>query len=98
MAREFAKAFYDSAAWRRARAKAMETSNHLCAECLRKGLIRGADVVHHVIPITPENINDKYITLAQKNLRPLCTDCHAAAHQQKRRYEIRQDGSIAPLI
>jgi predicted HNH restriction endonuclease len=30
--------------------------------------------------ITPENINDPYVTLDERNFQRLCVDCHAAVH------------------
>ena len=69
--------------------------------CRKKGLIKAAAVVHHIKPITPQNINDPRITLNTDNLMALCTDCHAEIHSGKpgRRYTVDALGRvIAPPV
>lgn len=66
-------AFYKSAAWSKARALSMARHFGLCQDCLERGVIRQADMVHHVKPLReyPE------LATVQDNLRPLCNKCHA---------------------
>lgn len=78
MAKEYAKGFYTSAAWRRVQAAYMESKCYLCERCGRP-----ARVVHHKIYITPQNINDPNITLNFDNLESLCQDCHTNEHLGK---------------
>lgn len=72
MAKDFAKSFYDSKLWKDARAQVLREASYTCVEC---GAERASEV-HHVIPLTPENINDPNITLNPKNLRALGSVCH----------------------
>lgn len=102
MAREFAKQFYNSSKWQSVRKDVLFHSGGLCEECLKKGLIRTADVVHHKIILTPENINNPEVSLNPEHLVALCADCHAAVHAEAdhgRRYFVNANGEIviAPL-
>lgn len=49
----FAKAFYESAAWRRTRAYILKRDAGLCVRCGAPGCI-----VHHKTELTPRNIDD----------------------------------------
>lgn len=76
MAKEFAKAFYKSKAWRRCRKayidKRVMIDGGMCEECHKQlGYI-----VHHKIKLTPKNINNPNIALNLSNLAYLCKDCH----------------------
>lgn len=77
MAKDFARAFYASAKWKRTQAAVMRA---YCYQCQRCG--KPAKIVHHKTWLTPDNINDPNITLNWDNLEPLCQDCHNAEHQQ----------------
>lgn len=77
MAREFAKAFYKSKAWRETRATYFAGKFGLCERCGRPGYI-----VHHKTKLTPWNINNPMITLAWDNLELLCLDCHNREHSE----------------
>ena len=71
MARDFAKAFYNSAAWLKCRAAYIKSVFGLCEKCREPG-----HIVHHKKELTPDNINDANITLNWDNLQYLCLDCH----------------------
>lgn len=86
MARDFALAFYKSAAWERARKLALVRSKGLCEECIKRGIIKPARLVHHKVPITPENVGDPTVTLSLDNLECLCLDCHADVHARMGTY------------
>lgn len=73
--REFAKAFYLSREWRRARACIFARDAGLCVHCGALG-----EIVHHKEPLTPANISNPAIALGEENLELLCRDCHALAH------------------
>lgn len=73
--REFARAFYLSKEWRRARAYIFERDHGLCVKCGRLG-----EVVHHKAHLTPQNIGDQTIALGEENLELLCRDCHGIEH------------------
>lgn len=94
----YALEFYSSAAWRNVREYVKERDQYLCQDCLKKNRITPAEEVHHIIPITPENINDASITLDEKNLISLCRECHKARHGTKdedsRRYTVDEYGRV----
>lgn len=96
--REFAKAFYQSQAWRETRAAYAASVGWLCEDCLSRGLYVPGKVVHHKVPLTPANISDPHITLDWRNLKLVCQDCHAAEHKKNagRRYDVLPDGRVAP--
>ena len=91
---EFAKAFYKSKAWQRTRQAYASSVGGLCEECLRRGLYRPGEIVHHRQALTPENILDPAVSLAWSNLELLCRDCHGAAHGSPRRYKVDALGRI----
>ena len=113
MAQEFAQGFYNSVAWRKCRAAYKKSVGGLCERCLAKGLVRAADVVHHKIHITPENIGRPEIVLDWANLEALCTECHYEEHPEerkagndrkfgipkskKRRWRVDHEGRISPI-
>lgn len=74
--REFAKAFYESPAWRRTRAYILKRDAGLCVHCGEPGVI-----VHHKIELTPRNIDDPAIALGEDNLETVCRTCHALIHE-----------------
>ncbi|HAE16026.1 MAG TPA: HNH endonuclease [Erysipelotrichaceae bacterium] len=100
MAREFAKAFYGSRAWKRCRKSYLKSVGGLCERCYKQGLIKPAVIVHHKIYISEKNINNPNITLNWKNLEALCWDCHAAEHEggmRSRRYVVDETGRVITL-
>lgn len=76
MARNFAKAFYNSPEWKKVREAALMRDRYLCVKCGRP-----AEEVHHKKHITPDNIGDVSITLNLENLASLCRDCHFEEHR-----------------
>lgn len=96
MAKEFAKEFYQSQAWKKCRASFIKYKGGLCERCLSAGRYNPGVVVHHIQPITPANISDPEITLSFRNLRLLCVQCHADMHSSKsnRRYIVEEDGTV----
>ncbi len=81
MAREFAKAFYNSKSWKKARAayiaqrKAIDGG--MCESCHQ----RPGYIVHHKIELSPENINNPDIALNYANFK---YDCHACHNKEKK--------------
>ncbi len=67
-----AAAFYKSPEWKKARAAAIARANGLCLDCIDRGVIQQAEMVHHIKPLRehPE------LALEPSNLRPLCNKCH----------------------
>lgn len=74
--RTFAKAFYESPAWRKTRAYILKRDAGLCVRCGATG-----EIVHHKTELTPENIDDPEISLGENNLETVCRVCHAIIHE-----------------
>lgn len=92
---KFAERFYKSTTWQRTRAVAWSRDKGLCQDCLRKGIIKPAQEVHHIIELTPDNIDDAAVSLNLENLVSLCKDCHASRHvKNTRRYNILPNGNV----
>ena len=85
MAKPFAKKFYRSEAWIRVRnayvARRTSIDGGLCERCGATSDNPGEEL-HHVIPLTPANINEFDIALNPKNLQWLCKDCHFIVHRE----------------
>ena len=102
MARDFATAFYHSPAWKRTRKAYMRLGQGLCERCLRRGIIRQAEIVHHKVHLSPQNIDNPKITLDFANLERVCRECHAEAHPEiygetrarKPRWAFDEDGNM----
>lgn len=67
--------FYKSDQWKIARTIKIASVGGRCEKC---GAI-GTEV-HHIIHLTPDNINDPNITVNQDNLMLLCNECHNKEH------------------
>lgn len=81
MAREFAKAFYNSKEWEEVREFCLKRDSYLCTE---PGCFAPAEEVHHIQKLTPSNIGDTSITLNPDNLRCLCREHHMQIHRADR--------------
>lgn len=85
MAREFAKSFYNSSAWKKCSRAYRKSKYNICERCGKPG-----DIVHHKIYLNPNNINDPNITLNWDYLELVCIDCHNHEHMNK--YDALQQG------
>lgn len=101
MAREFAKWFYDSSAWRKCRAsyisKRQGIDGGMCERCRE----RPGYIVHHKIAITPANINDPDVSLSFRNFEYVCQECHNKAHGKDKpepRVIFTEDGDVCPIL
>ena len=90
----WAKTFYLSQEWRRAREDYLKKTGYLCERCLKMGMVEPAVMVHHRIYLTPENINDPEIRTGDSNLEALCFSCHEKEHKGKKRYLIDANGKV----
>jgi 5-methylcytosine-specific restriction endonuclease McrA len=88
MAKEFAKQFYNSKAWREVRELRIGMDRGICQICGKPG-----NEVDHIIELTPDNIYDEMIALNLDNLRTLCHRCHTRKTMQGQRS--KEDESIA---
>ena len=96
MARDFSRQFYHTTAWKDVRIYVLHRDQMLCQDCLKKGMYTPAEEVHHVVELTPENVNDPSIALNPDNLVSLCRSCHKSRHESKpaRRYTIDENGRV----
>lgn len=96
--KEYAKSFYKSKAWERARQQAITRANGLCERCMAQGIYKPGYIVHHKKYITPENIGNNKITLDLNNLEYVCEDCHNKEHKTKHntRYSFDANGNLLP--
>lgn len=97
MAKDFAKVFYNSVAWRDCKNAYSKKVCYLCERCGAPGL-----EVHHKIRLTPENIDNPEITLSFDNLELLCHKCHTREHRKqprvhKERFIIDEEGHVIPI-
>ena len=89
MAREFAKAFYNSKEWQKVRNFVLMRDKYLCAKCGNP-----AEEVHHIIHLSSANIYDVNITLNPSNLICLCRDCHFVEHKADKINGIREKSIV----
>ena len=93
---------YNSREWKELRIAKLRSTNGLCEECLKQGIVTSARCVHHIVPIETARTKDEMKRLAfdVNNLRALCYACHAHIHKElgsntakivKARAEARQD-------
>lgn len=86
MAKEYAKAFYNSSAWIKCKNSYIKSVYGLCERCGEPG-----HIVHHKEHLTPKNINDPNITLNHNNLEYLCLECHNEEHKRfKKKSPVRK--------
>lgn len=76
MAKEYAKPFYNSKAWKKTRksfiAYRISVDGGVCQKCKAEP----GCIVDHVEEITPDNITNPSITLSYDNFQYLCIACH----------------------
>ena len=93
---------YNSREWKELRIAKLRSTNGLCEECMKQGIVTSARCVHHVVPIETARTKDEMKRLAfdVNNLRALCFACHARIHKEmgsntakivRQRVEARQD-------
>lgn len=71
MSRAFSRKFYNSGAWVKTSQAYKRDKFGICEKCGGVG-----EEVHHIIPLTPSNINNPSISLNWDNLMLLCRSCH----------------------
>ena len=77
------KRFYSSGSWTRA-SREHRIQEPLCQECLRRGVVKSAEMVHHEPPL--EILMDKGLNpLDHKYLQSLCNNCHLGHLRAKKR-------------
>jgi len=69
--RGWSKSFFNGKQWKTVRQEILRRDRYTCCHCYARG-----EEVHHVISLTPDNINDNMVALNPDNLILLCTSCH----------------------
>ena len=95
---------YNSREWKELRIAKLRSTNGLCEECMKEGIVTSARCVHHVVPIetarTKEEMKRLAIDCGLQGLKSLCFACHARIHKEigsntakivRQRAEARQD-------
>lgn len=95
---------YNSREWKELRIAKLRSTNGLCEECMKQGIVTAARCVHHVVPIETARTKDEMRRLAidcgLQGLKSLCFACHARIHKElgsntakivRQRAEARQD-------
>ena len=97
MAKDYARSFYSSKRWQDCRNNYAAMRGYLCENCMRRGIYKPGEIVHHRIEIDPITINNPEVALNWDNLELLCRECHAEAHdgrKKDRRYIVGDNGEI----
>ena len=93
--KEWAEKFYTYKRWRKTKDLVWARDRGLCQRCLERGKIREGRVVHHIVPLTPENVSQPQIAYGLDNLVLLCADCHAEIHRKSiKRYKFDDLGRV----
>ena len=93
--KEWAKAFYKSAAWKHCREDYAASVGGLCERCLQRGVYNPGEIVHHKVWLTRSNISDPNVSLNWDNLELVCRNCHAEIHEaRRRRYKVDDCGFV----
>jgi len=87
-------AFYHSQEWKAARALKIKLSHGLCENCGRKGT-----EIHHVTPLSEDNLGDPAIRIGMGNLMLLCKACHDAMRSQPsgNRCSFDKEGNVVSI-
>lgn len=82
MAEAYARKFYASSEWIALRAALIQERGLVCERCKKIIIDTSKLIGHHIIPITPDNIDKPDIVLNKKNIILICFDCHNEEHQR----------------
>lgn len=80
--KDWARSFYHSKPWLQVRDFVIRRDRGMCQRCLREGRVNVGEIVHHEIPLTPQNIDDPDIALNPERLEYVCKECHEAIHAE----------------
>ncbi len=69
-----------SAEWRSCRNAYVKSVRGMCEDCMKQGIYTPGEQVHHIVKITPKNIDDPHIVFGWNNLVLLCKACHDKRH------------------
>lgn len=76
------KKVYSSVRWRRLRALKF-ANNPLCELCEKKGIVSGAEDIHHITSFMVDDPDERYwLAYDYNNLMSLCKQCHQNIHNK----------------
>lgn len=86
------KNVYNTYRWRKLRLYYL-SEHPLCEQCLKNGIKKLAEHVHHCEEISTGNSNEQMIQLAFdiNNLEALCKECHQNEHNKQINYFLFDD-------
>lgn len=75
---------YNTSTWQKLRQNYL-SQHPLCEECLKKGIIRSAKDIHHIISFmsTDDMCEREILAFDSSNLQALCRTCHCEKHNKK---------------
>lgn len=81
--------YYNSKSWRLLR-KFYYERHPLCEECLKHGVVRPAEEIHHKRPFLTGTTDEERwsLLLDENNLYSLCRSCHDKLHLKAKRYKL----------
>ncbi len=90
--------FYWKRKWKLTREEVYKRAGGLCENCMKQGIVRAGEIVHHIKHITPTTMNDSSIAYNPDNLILLCRECHSKEHQKNKnkRVKINEWGKVIP--
>lgn len=92
--------FYGTSAWEKCSKDYLRSVGGICERCAARGEVTPAEIVHHKIHLTPDNVHDPSISLSWDNLMAVCRACHAEMHGRNpegRRWKVSPDGKVVSL-
>ena len=77
---------YNSREWKELRIAKLRSTNGLCEECMKQGIVTSAHAVHHRHPIEDSTSKAEMRKWAfmWENLVSVCDACHAKIHKEER--------------
>lgn len=77
---------YNSREWKELRIAKLRSTNGLCEECMKDGIVTAAHAVHHRHPIEESTSKAEMRKWAfmWENLVSVCDACHAKIHKEER--------------
>ena len=77
---------YNSREWKELRIAKLRSTNGLCEECMKEGIVTAAHAVHHRHPIEDSTSKAEMRKWAfmWENLVSVCDACHAKIHKEER--------------
>jgi hypothetical protein len=76
------KSFYASEAWTTLRLLLINERGNRCGHC-KEIVPKSKDLIgHHMIELTPENVQDRTVSLNPEKIELICFDCHNKEHKR----------------